>query len=83
MSNRFRDHYLTLAHSANEPEDLTGDYPLDLPDYDWPDYPDVRITDLQRASLQDQAGGPGGFVWILVCVAIVIGSLIYLASLVW
>lgn len=83
MKGSIRDHYLSIANSGGEPEPDEGwteNYPHDLPDWDWPDAPDPRIADLERASLQDQLGGPGALIWIIICTWITIGSMIYLAS---
>lgn len=76
MRNQTRAHYLSLARVADEPEELTGDYPLDLPDWDWPDAPepDYQIND----------GVPRGMLYgsLYTCAAIIVGCIVYLASLV-
>lgn len=78
MANAYRDHYMAIADRANDPEGWTEDFPVelprDLPDYDWPDAPDPRVNDIDPHF----AWG-----WLAISAAIVVGSLIYLASRVW
>lgn len=71
MRNQTRAHYLSLARVADEPEELTGDYPLDLPDWDWPDAPDPRVND---SAIRGIVVG-----WMIMCTVIIFGCLIYLA----
>lgn len=76
MHGNVRDHYLSIANGAGEPEpeghDWSENYPLDLPDWDWPDAPRPDVNDRNFA-----------WGWLAVSTLISIGSLIYLASQVW
>ncbi|HQS70024.1 MAG: hypothetical protein B7Y36_08385 [Novosphingobium sp. 28-62-57] len=79
MRNHFRAHYLSLAKSSENAEpappqsgpDWSEDFPLDVPDYDWPDAPDPRVNDLDRHF----AWG-----WMALCAVITLASLTYLIA---
>lgn len=78
MAHTTRELYLAIANSA-EPEPREGwseDYPVDLPDHrtghDWPDAPLPQVNDIITTHM---ARG-----WLAICIAIITGSLTYLAT---
>lgn len=79
LNDPWRAHYLSLANRASEePEppapDWSENYPLDLPDYDWPDAPDPRVND-------DLAAARATVPILITLAAIIVGSLAYLVWL--
>ena len=69
MPDSTRDHYLHIARIADhEPEK----YPVDMPDWDWPDAPHPEVNDIITTHM---ARG-----WLGTCLVIIAGSVAYLAA---